>query len=324
MTISATVSERAGSGARPRLNAYDRILVVVDPTAGDTQPAIDKAARIAARAGATIELYICDVDQDVPESWTGPAGARQYREIRRQQHLNELQSIAAPLQARGLTVEFVCEWHAPLAEGIGHHVIRSRPDLVVKGTSRRQTVPPKKLTRTNWNLIRQVPASLLLAGSRPWQQTPCVAVAVDPCHTPEHTAALDDVLVDEGLDLAVTLDGLLEIYHVLQGPPHLPGEPVSSHQMEAAHAYARLGAQRLARRAGTAALRLTEGAVTDGLARLVKEYEPDVLVAGALARPRWLHSAAGGTAAHILERIDCDLLIVKPPGFVSPLLVTED
>jgi hypothetical protein len=37
-----------------------------------------------------------------------------------------------------------------------------------------------------------------------------------------------------------------------------------------------------------------------------------------------VHSAASGTAAQILERIRCDLLIVKPPGFISPLLVTDD
>jgi universal stress protein E len=64
--------------------------------------------------------------------------------------------------------------------------------------------------------------------------------------------------------------------------------------------------------------------VTDGLVRLVEEHAPDVLVMGAVARPRWVHSAASGTAAQVLGRIGCDLLVVKPPGFVSPLLVTED
>ena len=34
--------------------------------------------------------------------------------------------------------------------------------------------------------------------------------------------------------------------------------------------------------------------------------------------------SGGGTAAQVLRRIACDLLVVKPPGFVSPLLVTED
>lgn len=301
-----------------------RILVVVDPTAAGAQPAVHKAARIAASCGAALELYICDVEQDIPDSWAGPSRAGEYRDVRRQQYLGELGALAQPMRARGQQISLVCEWHAPLEEGIGHHVIRTRPDLVVKATARHPLMPRAALTRTDWNLIRQIPASLLLVGSQPWRPAPRVAVAVDPGHTVEHPAHLDEALVEEGSELSALLGAQLELYHVLQTPPHLPGEPVPPQQKEDAHACARLGAQRLARRAGATAVRTTEGRVIDGLAQLVAEHTPDVLVMGAVARPRWAHSAASGTAAQVLERIACDLLVVKPPGFVSPLLVTED
>jgi nucleotide-binding universal stress UspA family protein len=49
-----------------------------------------------------------------------------------------------------------------------------------------------------------------------------------------------------------------------------------------------------------------------------------MLVMGVAARSRFTHVGPAGTAAQILERLDCDLLVVKPAGFVSPLLVTED
>jgi universal stress protein E len=61
----------------------------------------------------------------------------------------------------------------------------------------------------------------------------------------------------------------------------------------------------------------------EGLLRLARVGTPDILVMGAAARPRSVHSPVGGTAARMLERMNCDLLVLKPPGFVSPLLVTD-
>ena len=304
--------------------ALRRILVVVDPTAGGSQAVVDKAARIATTCGASLELYICDVVQDIPEGWAGSARLSEYRAMRRQRFLAELNAMAAQVGRGGLAVSVACEWHAPLEEGIGHHVIRTRPDLVVKGTSRHAEASRVTLTRTDWNLVRQIPASLLLVGSQPWQPQPRIAVAVDPGSGVEHPVHMDEALADEARELASILRAQLEIYHVLQNPPHLPGETVSAEHKEDAHTHARLCTTRLARRVQAAGVRVEEGRLIEGLVRMVSAHRPDILVMGAVARPRWVHSAASGTAAQILERIACDLLVVKPPGFVSPLLVTED
>jgi universal stress protein E len=308
----------AANGPLPR-----RILVVVDPTTHE-QPAIDKAAQFAAASGASLELYVCDAEQDIPESWAGPKRDGHYRRLRGEQMMGELRRLAAPLNARGITTSVVSHWHAPLEEGIGHHVIRSNPDLVIKATNRHPAAPRVALTRTDWILIRQIPAPLLLVGTRPWAQPPRIAAAVDPCNTIDHPACLDTVIVDQARMLAGTLGGTAELCHVLRSPPHLPGEAVPAAKREAAHARAREAVEMLARRAGTGTVHLTEGRLVESLARLVGERSPDVLVMGAVARPRWIHSAASGTAAQLLERVTCDLLVVKPQGFISPLLVTEE
>lgn len=299
-----------------------RILVVVDPTVVE-QPALEKAARIALSCRSSLELFICDVQQEIPESWAGGDRNEEYREMMRLRLLADLHRLAEPLKARGLDVSTVCEWHAPLEEGIGHHIIRTRPDLVVKDTHWHAAMPRVTLTRTDWNLIRQVPAPLLLTRRRAWTGSPRVAAAIDPFHPADRPATLDEAIVGEGRSLADALAGDLDILHVLQTPPHLPGDHVSPEHKAAAHVRARAAVESLARGAQAGA-HFTEGTVIDGLVRLVHERTPDVLVMGAVARPRWVHSAASGTAAQILERLDCDLLVMKPPGFVSPLLVTDE
>lgn len=299
-----------------------KILVVVDPTA-NRWPSVEKAASIARGSGAALELYVCDVDQAVPEGSSSPQGIAEYRARLRTRHLESLELLAAPLREAGLPVTTAAEWHAPLEEGIGHHIIRTRPDLVVKDTHWHASVPRSMLTHTDWNLVRQVPAALLLVRETTWPRRPRVAVAVDPCHPADYPPALDQAMVGIGRRLGEALGGDVELLHVLQNPPHLPGETVSAHERAQAHSRARAAVERLAREAGIDA-HYTEGSGLDGLVRLATQREPAVLVMGVAARPRWQHSVGGGTAARVLERTACDLLVVKPPGFVSPLLVTDD
>jgi nucleotide-binding universal stress UspA family protein len=87
------------------------ILVVVDPAAHQ-QRALEKAAQLALRCAARLALYVCDVEQELPESWAGGGRASEYLELKRRQLLDELERLAAPLRERGLAVECLCEWQA--------------------------------------------------------------------------------------------------------------------------------------------------------------------------------------------------------------------
>jgi universal stress protein E len=66
-----------------------------------------------------------------------------------------------------------------------------------------------------------------------------------------------------------------------------------------------------------------EGNVPEGIVQLVQRMRPSILVMGVAARQR-LQVGAVSTASQVLEQTDCDLLAVKPAGFVSPVLVCSD
>jgi universal stress protein E len=44
------------------------------------------------------------------------------------------------------------------------------------------------------------------------------------------------------------------------------------------------------------------------------ELPADVVVLGAIARGRMREMLVGGTAERVLDRIACDVLVIKPPG----------
>jgi len=118
------------------------------------------------------------------------------------------------------------------------------------------------------------------------------------------------------------------VLHVLQAPPHLPGDTVSSAEKRRTHAAARDEVARVVADGNVRCIRrpihFVEGRVAESVIEFVERDRTDILIMGAAARSRWLNAAASGTAAQILARMSCDLLLIKPAGFISPLLITDD
>jgi universal stress protein E len=304
-----------------------RILVVVDPTE-DSQLTINKAARIALALGSVIELYVCDVEQSPAKSPGASSDGVEFRELRKCAFEDELDRYAEGLRTRGLCVTTHCEWHAPLTQGIGYHVLRTKPDLVVKASPRHAAMAHDSRARTDWTLINQLPVPLLLVRAERWPDHPGIAVSVDPCHVAERPPSLDRMLVSLGCLFANGLAGKLEAWHVLEAPPHLPGESVAPIDVARASGAAHDAVEAVVGLANNMPnaipAHFLRGPVAQALAGFAHARKPDLLVLGVAARPRWTDSAASGTAAQLLEQIDSDLLVVKPEGFVSPLLVHEE
>ena len=70
---------------------------------------------------------------------------------------------------------------------------------------------------------------------------------------------------------------------------------------------------------------LVAGLTHEELPALATSLEADLVVMGAVARNRWKRLFIGATAERTLEYLPCDLLIVKPDWFKTPveLTVTE-
>lgn len=299
-----------------------RVLVVADLRAA-TQPAIEKGARLAAAYGATLELHACDDCRSVPASWAGGSTLAQYQSVVREQRLARLEEIAVPLRARGLDVATTYEGLSPTAEALVTHAIRTGVSLVVTAArgSRPERSAEIEATRV---LIAQLPMPLLLVRSEDWGTRPRVAAAVDPCHRAERAIDLDESVTALCGSVAHALGGTSLAVHALQGPAHLPGETVTDDERRAAFERQRVEVLDLVGRAGLddREVRFVEGSMPAGVVQLAKEIEPSILVMGVAARQR-AGACVGGTASEVFDHIECDLLVVKSAGFISPAMVSE-
>lgn len=306
------------------------ILCVVDPTA-DSQPAIERAAWLAKNVAAELELFVCIYDE---YSGSGPFFDPSVLLLARSELLERqesmLEGLAEPLREQGISVATKVVWDGPLYEGIVRHAMTSGADVVFKDTHHHTAIKRTLLTNTDWNLIRTCPAPLWLVKSRKMQDTPVFMAAIDPTHQHDKPAALDIGLLDVGTALARATSGEIHAFHAYDPtavfasvsanaytPTALPYDEIERSMRE--HHGRRFDELVGDFNISDDRKHLVSGATHKELAAIADQVPVDVVIMGAIARNQWQRLLIGATAERTLEALPCDLLIIKPDWFESPV-----
>jgi universal stress protein E len=292
----------------------DSILIVVDPTS-EAQPAVERGMHLARHCGLRAELFICGyspqlVGSQLLDSQRLDAAKQGFLDEQR----HKLFALAEPYVAAGIDVDVNVAWDHPLYEGIIRRVLRSDPRLVIKDTHYHSRLKRALFSNTDWHLIRSCPAPLWLVKPDITFTEPVFLAAVDPLHEGDKPAALDTRLLSEAFEFAGELGGVVHAMHAFN-PFVDPDDPA---RIEAAHNQAmqqlvdavQIPAERTHVRAGNA---------VEILPQLARETGAAVVVMGAVSRSRLEHAIVGSTAENVLDHLPCDVLIIKPQGFVSPV-----
>jgi universal stress protein E len=314
------------------MKRLDRILAVVDPTSA-AQPALDKAKLLARQFGSTLELFICDFDPSLSgRPFFDTEKLRELREEFVTERVEFLEERADELRAEGIPVETHVHWDNPVFRGVVRRVQESSPDLVVKDTHYHSALRRTLLTNTDWSLIRTCPAPLLLAKPAEWPESPRILAALDPEHLGDKPAALDHDILEYAELLAGRLGGELHAFHaffpaaLLAAANAMAGIPVATgvSAEDIIDAERRRVAGILSSVVGPHGLppervHLEPGSAVEALPRAVDRLGTDLLVMGAVSRSRLQELFVGSTAERVLDRLACDVLVVKPGDFVEKL-----
>jgi universal stress protein E len=304
-----------------------RVLVVVDPTAS-SQPAIERAGWFARHCAARVELFISDYSPHLADARS--ATATESRAAVLDRHRRRLDQLAEPLRTAGLAVEIDARWDYPLHDSIVRKAADSRADLVIKDTHYHSALQRSIFSNTDWSLIRACAATLWLVKPRPPGQHPCFVAAVDPLHERDKPADLDQKIVATAKDLATALSGEVHVFHAfdvsaalavstdsMTMPIALPiNDFAEAMRVEHADAVAAL-----CKAHGIAPERthVHQGGTRELLLTLTEQLRADAVVMGAISRSGLKGLFLGNTAEDVLDRLHCDLVIVKPEGFKPAL-----
>jgi universal stress protein E len=308
------------------------VLVVMDPADGEGY-ALARATRIAEALGAPLELFACEFDQAMEGSHFRVTerleAARAARVVAR---VEWLEAKAGALRERGLSVATEAVYANPREEAIARRTLETGASLVVMRTHHHPWLSRATLSAADWQLIRICPAPLMLVKRAEWRAAPRLLAAVDPSHRDDRHARLDHAILDLAEQLGGALGAETWVAHCILSMAALESTAALAMMPEALGSSPEEYAADLVQQLRAAVLRLLEGRsipasslrIAEGrpekeLPRLVEDLEIDLLVTGGVSRSRIEQVFIGGTAERLLDRIRCDLLVVKPPGFRCPV-----
>jgi universal stress protein E len=320
------------------MKSIERILVVADPTKGSdvqAQRAVKRGFALAQRTKAELQIFVvCDYNDYVKGARSpDPAGLEAARRDYSARNHAWLQEVVSALATPSVRVRMEIAWDRPRHEGITRQVLRYKPDLVIKDTHHHPAIARALFTNTDWHLIRECPAPLMLVRTEAWPSTEKILAAVDPLHERDKIAALDRKIVDTAAHLAQAIRGELHVLHVFEpmiaavtgGDEYLPYViPLDeiSRKLRSQHWHA-MQSLVAGMNVPRPRLHLRSGFVRDELCDMARELDAGLIVMGAIARSGLKRLFLGSTAEDVLEWLPCDVLIVKPDGFECPVELFE-
>lgn len=306
-----------------------KLLVVVDPTAS-FHPAIERASWLARHTPARIELFISDYAPNLADTRSKGSSTSQAQAAVLDRHRQRLEQLAVPLRDAGLTVDVDVRWDYPLHDSIVRKAVDSAADVVIKDTHFHSVLKRSIFSNTDWSLIRNCAATLWLVKPRPPGQKPCFVAAVDPLHERDKPAGLDNHILNTAKDMSSALGGDVHVFHAydvmaaiaistdsMTMPIALPVNDLAD-AMRVEHTDA---VEQLCKRHGIPADRthIHQGGTRPLLMTLTEQLRADAVVMGAISRSGLKGLFLGNTAEDVLDRLHCDLVIVKPEGFTAIL-----
>ena len=304
------------------------ILVAIGDVQRAPKNALRKAAALAKASGASVELFhaidVPDPRRRYPETATQEAAEGQRTAIAAQSE-KRLERFANDSLFKGVKVNCTATWDHPVYDAIVRHALATRASLVIAATRGHRFGARVLLRNTDWELIRHCPVPLLLVKSRRAYAKPVVVTAVDPFHAHDKPASLDVQLLRVAGQIAKWLKGTTHLFHaylplVSVEPAPISGLPliVLPPEAEAAHGQQIASVvDQLAVSAGIprARLHIRMGNVADELCAVARRTSAGIVVMGGVSRSALARFFIGNTAERVLDKLTCDVLIVKPRAF---------
>ena len=300
------------------------ILVAIKDPRAKSQPAVAKAAAIATALDAKLQLFhAIDIpinpDLGIIDGSPVPAVTKRQRDA----HQLLLEGIAAPLRRQGLTVTTAVEWDFPRYEAIIRSAARFGANLIVVADHVTTHHLPWLLRYTDWELLRASPVPVLLVKSGSPYRKPVILAALDPTHAFDKPAALDGEILRFSATLADALHGAVHAVHayVPVSANLAPADWSKSGELEKIIVTAKEDAfDALAKVAEPFGISRTRLHVigrhpTDAVEEIAAKTGSQIVALGSISRSGVNRLLIGNTAEALIDRVKCDVLVVKPPAF---------
>lgn len=309
------------------MSGIQRILVQLSPE-DDNASLMARTGRLAQLSGASVELFCSVYSRELHRDYLFDKKAELHAEHGYVKGVEaKLEALSAPLEAQQIKVGLDVYWERHLVEGVMRKIQRFEPDLVIASMTHHNIVTELFSPDAERTLIRECPAPLLLARKQGWPDQVGLAASIDPFHPCPEPVALDNAVLDMAQQMALILGSQMRVVHSFHALPHsaifdehvvtdyeaLQSKVLQEHRDRIDTVLEPYGLG-----IGSPEVSILEGEAHKVLPDYAQRVPVSLLVVGHVAKGMLERILSGSTVERMLGSLPCDLLVVKPPGFVCP------
>ena len=305
---------------------FQKILAVIDENL-DQQKSLARAIEISQKTGASItaflSIYDFSYEMTTMLSMDERENMRQAVVDERTQWLSKL--LTSEFAKSACTIDIKVVWHNRPYESIIYEVIEKGYDLIVKGTHQHGILKSVIFTPTDWHIMRKAPVPVLLVKEHDWpiggQVIAAVNVGVD---ITEHQS-LNEEITHHALQFAKLLKSDVHLVNAYPGTPtniviEIPEfDPTHYSQNIRQHHLDAMGELASRHHIDKQRCHVDEGLPEDIIPKYAEQLDAELVVLGTVGRQGISAALIGNTAEHVIDKLDCDVLAIKPEGFVCPI-----
>ncbi len=305
---------------------YQKILAVIEPELS-TQKSLARAIEIASMNGASItaflSIYDFSYEMTTMLSMDERENMRQAVIDDRTEWLVDL--VSEKFSHHKVSIDVKIVWHNRPYESIIYEVIDKGYDLIVKGTQQHDSLKSVIFTPTDWHIMRKAPVPVLLVKEHDWPCGGQILAAINVGVDDDNHISLNEEITKQALHFAKLLSSNVHLVNSFPGTPaniviEIPEfDPTTYDESAKLHHEQCMQVHSEKHHINKQHCHVAIGLPEDVITQYAEQLDAELVVLGTIGRQGISAALLGNTAEHVIDKLNCDVLTIKPYGFVSPV-----
>lgn len=300
------------------------ILVVIEPNQTQ-QPALLRGISLAKKTHAKLMVMLSVYHAGYElKHMLSESEREEFRAEYIADRYSWLEDILEPYTLPSQTLTAV-HWHSRVYESVVETAQEEQADLIIKSMKHDPVVTSPIFTPLDWHLIRKSPFPVLLVSQNPQSHYEHIVTAVNTGFEDRSHALLNEKLTECADEIAEIYSGQVHLVNAYPPRPQPMGKTtqrftystlarsIRKHHFQALDMFGdRFCIAKTNRH-------VLEGEPHDVIPSVIASLHASLLVIGSIGDMGMASKTLGQSAEFIIDNIQCDVLAVKPDGFVPPL-----